>query len=454
MVELHPARRCRLRSFVSLLLAIAFAVGTAGPAEAKKKKKEDRAKHTVSQGVAKKLNPALEALTDGEYEEADRLLRTLEQRAERIRPYERALVYQMLGYLESAQDRFPEALAYFEACLAEEALPQTAQLQTRFNVAQLYMATERFAEAVESLDIWFAEVEKPTASAFYLLAVAHYQNDDISSALPPAETAVEIATTVQEPWLQLLVGLYYEAKQYEKAQEPLEALIMLNPRKAYWTQLSSLYAHLEQEPKSLAIMQLAYSQGFLETDRELRQLAQLYLYHSIPYRAAKVLEKGLADGIVEEDVDVFAMLANSLLLAREYEAALDPLEKAAAMSPQGDLYARLGQVLLDRERWGPAAEALSAALAKGGLSDPGTANLMLGMAFYYQERIAKARRYFSVALRDDDSRESASQWLLLLDRETASNESEPESEADREIEAKQKGDTAPAVEGPLESEIS
>jgi hypothetical protein len=79
---------------------------------------------------------------------------------------------------------------------------------------------------------------------------------------------------------------------------------------------------------------------------------------------------------------------------------------------------------------------------------------MLGMAFYYQERIAKARRYFSVALRDDDSRESASQWLLLLDRETASNESEPESEADREIEAKQKGDTAPAVEGPLESEIS
>jgi tetratricopeptide (TPR) repeat protein len=252
---------------------------------------------------------------------------------------------------------------------------------------------------------------------------------------------VETATSVQEPWLQLLVGLYYETRQYEKAQEPLEALIMLKPRKAYWTQLSSLYAHLEQEPKSLAVMQLAYEQEFLETDRELRQLAQLYLYHSIPYRAATVLEKGLADGIVEEDADVFAMIANSWLLAREHEAALAPLERAAEMSPKGDLYARLGQVLLDRERWRDSAKALRAAFAKDGLTDPGTANLMLGMALYYQKRPAAAKKYFSRALRDDSSRETASQWLLLLDREMAANADQHgrESETTGEIEATQEG---------------
>ncbi len=97
MVEFHPARRRRLRSWISLLLAIAFAVGTAAPAEAKRKKKEDRARYTVSQAVAKKLTPALEALTSGDYQEADRLLKPLEKRADRIKPYERALVYQMLG---------------------------------------------------------------------------------------------------------------------------------------------------------------------------------------------------------------------------------------------------------------------------------------------------------------------------------------------------------------------
>ena len=123
MVELHPALRIRLRGFFSLLLAIAISVTAAAPAEAKKKK-EDRAKHTVSQALAKKLNPALEALTNGEYEEANLQLKALEARAERFKPYERALVFQMLGYLESGQERFPEALVYFEKCLAEEALPQ------------------------------------------------------------------------------------------------------------------------------------------------------------------------------------------------------------------------------------------------------------------------------------------------------------------------------------------
>jgi len=442
-----------------VLLVIVFAVGSAAPAEAKRKKKdeeENEARYTVSQAVAKKLTPALEALTSENYLEAERLLTAIEQRADRISPYERALVYQMLGYLYSGQERFPEALVYFEACLREEAMPKNAQLQTRFNVAQLYMATEKYPRAVEALDLWFADAENPAPSAYYLLAVAHYQNGDILLAIPPAETAAQTTTSVREPWLQLLVGLYYESKQYEKAREPLEALIMLNPRKAYWTQLSSLYAHLEQEPKSLAVMQLAYEQDFLETGRELRQLAQLYLYHSIPYRAAEVLEKGLADGIVAEDVDVFAMLANSWLLAREYEAALAPLERAAEMSPKGDLYARLGQVLLDRERWKAAGEALSAALAKGDLTDPGTANLMLGMAFYYQERGAQAKRYFSLALRDESSRETASQWLLLLDREMASNAEQPEreGEADPEIEATQESSAAPAVEDRREKEIS
>ena len=126
------------------------------------------------------------------------------------------------------------------------------------------------------------------------------------------------------------------------------------------------------------------------------------------------------------------------------------------MSPKGDFHARLGQVLLDRERWKASAEALSTALAKGGLTDPGTANLMLGMANYYRKRSAQAKKYFSRALRDDSSRESASQWLLLLDREMAAKaeERERESEVTPEIEAKQEGSAPPAVEGLPDNEIS
>ncbi len=439
MVDLQPAQS-RRRRFVglgfSLFLAAAVGLAPGGEAEAKKKDKDkNRARHTVSQSVAKKLTPALESLQNEQYDEASEVLLVLAKRADRLKPYERALVYQMLGYVESGQERFPEALAYFEKCLAQEALPPIAQRQTRFNVAQLYLATERFGEAVKALELWFLEAEKPAPSAYYLLAVAHYQNEDPENALIAAETAVRVAVNVREPWLQLLVGLYYETKRYEEAQEPLEALIMLSPRKTYWTQLSSLYAHLGKEPKSLAVMQLAYNQGFLEKDRELRQLSQLYLYREIPFRAAQVLEKGLADEIVAEDVDVYAMLANSLLLAREYDAALAPLRRAAELSDQGNLYARLGQVLLDRERWHDAAEALSAALERGDLVDEGGAELMLGMAHYYENRRVLARRHFAAALDSDNTRESAAKWLELLDQESGANGTSETAEESKAVEA-------------------
>jgi tetratricopeptide (TPR) repeat protein len=409
----HRSRRFGAWALLLALVSLLFAVG---PAAAKKDKKKTT--HTVSRAVAKQLTPALEALKNEQYAEAEERLKKLEGRADRIKPYERALVYQMLGYLESGQERLPAALVYFEKCLAENALPPHAQIQTRFNVAQLYLATEQFPEAVKTLETWFQEAENPTPNAYYMLAVARYQNQDIEGAIEPAETAVRIAETVREPWLQLLVGLYYETEEFAKAQQPLEALIMLNPRKAYWTQLSSLYAHLGMEPRSLAVMQLAYGLGFLENDRELRQLAQLYLYHSIPYRAAEVLQKGLDDKIVAEEADVFAMLANSLLLAREYDEALSPLRRAAVLSSEGNLYARLGQVLLDREHWVEAGRAMSAAIEKGELHDAGSANLMLGIALYHQKRAPKARRYFSAALEHSTSRESAEKWILLLDRES------------------------------------
>jgi tetratricopeptide (TPR) repeat protein len=404
----------------ALLLVLLLTLGAAGAAGAKKKKEDEEKKQfTVSEAMHKKLTTALEALQEEKYPEAERVLKDLEGRAERLNAYERALVYQMLGYLESGRERYKQALVYFEKCLSEDALPEGGQTSTRFNVAQLYLATEQYDKAVTSLEKWFEEVETPNSSAYYLLAVAYYQIGKIDKAIVPAKQAVDLSTTPKEPWLQLLIGLYYEAKQFEKALAPLEVLIVVNPKKDYWKQLSSLYAHLGKEKQSLAVMQLAYSQGFLEIDRELRALAQLYLYHSLPYRAALVLEDGFAKEILEPDDSAWEMLANSWLLAREYDRALKPLNTAAELSPKGNLYARLGAVLVEREQWSEASDALLKAVEKGKLDNPGSTNLLLGISFYHQSQIARANKHFRAALDDEKSSKPAAQWLELMAREAA-----------------------------------
>jgi tetratricopeptide (TPR) repeat protein len=418
-------RRSHIRRGWALLLVLMLTLGAAGVAGAKRKKKDDvdeGKQFTVSESMGKKLTTALEALQAEQYPEAEKVLKALEGRAERLNPYERALIYQMLGYLESGRESYEKALVYFEKCIKEKALPHAAQSAARYNIAQLYLATEQYEKAVSSLEAWFRDTETPNAAAYYLLAIAYYQIGKIEQAIIPAKKSVDLAKKPREPWLQLLVGLYYEARQFEHALEPLEVLIQLNPKKDYWKQLSSLYAHLGKEEQSLAVMQLAYTQKFLELDRELRALGQLYLYHALPYRAALVLEEGLEKEMVDPDDTAWEMLANSWLLAREYDRAVDPLRKAAELSPEGNLYARLGAVFIEREQWGEASTALDQAVNKGELNNPGTTNLLLGISFYHQSKISKARKHFNAALPDETTGKSAAQWLSLMAREAAERE--------------------------------
>jgi tetratricopeptide (TPR) repeat protein len=409
-----------LRPTLTALLGCLLALLVCGAAEGKKDKEKERKQYTVGESMHEKLIAAQDAFAADDMVAAREVLEPLAKRERRLNPYERALVYLYLAHTAANQELYDESLAYFEKCLAEDALPAAQQLNTRFNVAQLYLAAERFAEAIRSLELWFEVAENPNSVAFYLLAVARYQVGDVAGAIEPAREAVARAEKPQENWIQLLVGTLFETKRYEEALAPLELLVTLYPKKTYWTQLSALYHHLEREPQSLAVMQIAFQEGFLEKSREFRQLALLLLQGNLPYRAAQVLEQGLTDGIIANEAAEWELLANSWLLARENERALEPLSRAATLSGTGELYVRLGQVYLEREKWADASAALAKALEKGDLHDSGTANLLMGIALYHQERPERARKHFDAALGIEASRGAAEHWIHLLDRETGS----------------------------------
>jgi tetratricopeptide (TPR) repeat protein len=414
------SRRWSLRRTLVALLACVLALLVCGAAAAKKDKEKDRKQYAVGKSMHEKLTAAQDAFATDDMVAAREVLESLIVREKRLNPYERALVYLYLAHAAANQERYDESLGYFEKCLAEDALPEAQQLNTRFNVAQLYLAAERFPDAIRTLELWFEVAPNPNSVAFYLLAVARYQVGDVAGAIDPAREAVARAQKPQENWIQLLVGALFETKRYMEALEPLEQLVTLYPKKSYWTQLSALYHHLDREPQSLAVMQIAYQEGFLEKGREFRQLALLLLQGNLPYRAAQILDQALADGLLEDDPKDWELLANSWLLARENERALEPLARAATLSGTGELYVRLGQVYLERERWQEASAALAKAFEKGDLHDTGTANLLMGIALYHQESPERARKHFDAALDIEESRAAAEHWIHLLDRETGS----------------------------------
>ena len=94
-----------------------------------------------------------------------------------------------------------------------------------------------------------------------------------------------------------------------------------------------------------------------------------------------------------------------------------PLERAADISKDGELYVRLAQAHINLENWRDAADAVREALRLGGLKRDDQANIMLGMALFNQKRLEQARRAFEVAQRDNRSRRAAEQWIAYVDSE-------------------------------------
>jgi tetratricopeptide (TPR) repeat protein len=382
----------------------------------KKKRRGLGSAPIVDQRTSRKLGETIEHIQSERWAEARKILDRFRMRA--LNALERAKVYQLKGIVAAnGYSDYPAAREAFEAAIAEDALTPSEHAEQRFQIAQLYMAEQRWSDVVRELKRYMGMVESPNSTTYYLLAIAHYQNKAHDEALPHAIKAIELSTSPQESWLQLLLALRLTKKQYAEAVPVLEQLVRYHPKKLYWMQLSTVHGALGSYEEALIPLQLAYEQGFLTTSSEYNRLAQLLLYLDLPYRAALVMQAGFERGIVEQEAKAYELLSNSWIAARNFDEASAPLAKAAELSEGGDLFVRLAQVMIQREKWTEAASALEQALAKGSLKSPGEAKLLMGIAHYSQKQPGQAQRWFAQAQKHKDTRAEASNWLTYIERE-------------------------------------
>jgi tetratricopeptide (TPR) repeat protein len=390
-------------------------------------RRENIRKWVVDPKTADRLSDGLEYLEEERYEEARKKILRIPLR--RANPHERALVHRVLAFIAVGEDDYETAIAEFEKVLEQQALPLRDESGIRFNVVQLNAVQQKWEAVLAALEQWFRYETDPNPVAYYLEAMAYFQLEQPEKALEPARTAVEATDSPREPWLQLLGALYMMMEDFENTTPILEQLVTRFPKKDYWVRLSLIYGALENYHESLAVQQLAYTQGLLTEDKELRRLVRTYLYQGLPYQAALVLEGGISDGVVENDVEAFEVLAKSWIAARDFDRSLVPLQQAAALAEDGENFVRLGQVYIRREDWQDAVTELQKGLEKGGLKDEGQAVLLVGVALYSDEQPGSARPWFQRALKYDSSRGQAAAWIDLLDRDEAAAAMEAEQAA-------------------------
>ena len=145
----------------------------------------------------------------------------------------------------------------------------------------------------------------------------------------------------------------------------------------------------------------------------------MHAYFADPYEAAQVLEQGIESGKVEASRRHLETLGNYWMSAQENDKAIAALSRAGQASEDGRIHLRVAYLLVEKEDWNKAEQALLRAVKKGGLRKPGKAWILLGMTAYESDRYDDARQYFVRATDYEDSRSDANEWIAHIESEQA-----------------------------------
>ncbi|KGE04081.1 tetratricopeptide repeat protein [Pseudohaliea rubra] len=392
-------------------------------AQEEKPEQETRRTPALRNKVYEKLAEAQAFAEEKQLSEAARVLDDMLKSSGKneLNSYELANVYNLYAFIHYSNEDYNKALQAYENVVSQPEIPLAMEINTRYTIAQLYFVQERWREGIAALKKWFAMSESPNANAYVLLSQGYYQLKDYDEALENIETAIamyrEKDKVPKEQWFNLARFLYMEKNQITDAQAMLEELLFFYPKKQYWVQLSYVYSERQNESRQLAAMETAYDQDMLEKDGEYRNLASLFLSQNVPYKAGKVLREGFEEEIVEDNSKSWELLAGAWRQAQEIDWAIPAMEKAAAKSDSGDLYARLGSIYLDGEQYEKAIESINKGLQRGGVKRPDNARLVLGMAYFNTNQYEKARDAFRAAGRDERSKQYARQWMKYMNSE-------------------------------------
>ena len=346
-----------------------------------------------------------------------------------------ALTYQIHAQLFLAEENNEQAIVYFNKALALNAMKPEQTVSLATNVAQLYLAAGKTDEAIEVLQVRIEAAEKAEpgstiAMAFISLGSAYQLKQDFSNAVVWLKQGVARSEKPRENWLQMLMAAHYQLKEYPAAVVVLDDLIALNESKEeYWLQQASLFQMMNQPKRALHVLQLANVRNVLVKEDGLIILVQLLITEGVPERGGRILLELLDNKKIELSDDNWNLLASAWLQSRERKKAISAFIKAAdlktklASKEAGDLvdaanlYYRSAQLQFEESEFKAAADTFARARELGLIGNKvGLSLLMQGNAYFELENYGLAKEYFSRALKEASSTNTARAWLEYMEQ--------------------------------------
>ncbi len=372
---------------------------------------------TLTPATYKKLDRAQKKFAREDYAGALNTLLPLTQKTRRG-TFDHAMTWQLIGHIHAAQELYLKAIDAYEQALTQNALNDTFKRPIMVNLGQLYISESQYQKGITLLTQWLQgnkKINNTTAGMHILIANAYTILQNFDKAIEHARLAIEQHSEPKESWYQMLLGTYYENKQYEHAIGVLETLIGRYPaKKKYWQQLSSLQMLQKQANNALLTLQLAWQKQLLDEEQDLFDLANLYALQGLPHEAATVLHTGLDNKTIQTTFNHWNRVAQLYLMANENTKSIAMMEQALQFSQAGDDFLTLAQLYVADEQWQAAERLLKSALAKRSLTKTIEAKYLYGIVLFEQNKPSQAIDLFEKIKNDPEYGSKAQQWIAFF----------------------------------------
>lgn len=415
-------------AFLVSLLALPFVPGQVlGQDDEQRAPPEARTSGTLSQQVMRAVTEIQEYMSpEDESEEPnlpaakEALDELRERRWERMNDFEKSTVLNFYTNYYLGIEDYANALLTFEEILTIEDLREDTRLRTLRSLGQLYMAEERWEEAINAYDRWRALSMEEDIIVFRGLSYSYYQMERFEEALPYwldyMNLSLETGEELGRDDYAYLNGIYFTLEDFESALELTKTMIMLFDNKTDWMNLSAVYASLDNEERRVESLNVAYLKGYVDDENRFLNLGQSMAGIDIPYSGSKIIQEGIDRGIVEENQDNLEILTQMHLIASSYEDALEPALRVAELDPTGDGWDNVGYIHYVMHNYEESAEAFRQALDAGDLSDRSATLLFLARALIelddFEGALAAARQAADAG--DENDREAANTYITFI----------------------------------------
>jgi hypothetical protein len=370
----------------------------------------------VSPAVAKTLQAAQNASKARKWAECLSNLKAADATAGKT-AYDSFIINELTAFCALSSNDVATATRAYETNLASPFAADKIAQRTR-DLAKIYFNARDYKKTVEvgrdAITKGYGDQD-----TYLVVAQSYYQMNDFRNAREFVGNWIKDqekrGQRPRENAIQIYVTSCMRLKDEACTAAGFEKLVTYYPNPAGWANLmQSLFAS-RNEAAAFNAYRLATEVGAMRTGDDYTEMAQRALEKGLPGEALTTLEAAFARKVFTDkrDIDRNTRLLNTTKeRAAADRAGLAKQDRDAAAGKSADADLRVGQAFMSYGQYPQAITAIRRGIAKGNATDPGEAQLVLGIALLKSGNKAEAGKVLRAIKGDAELQRVAKLWSL------------------------------------------